>query len=124
MRRSRSSAIVIRSRAPAQPATTPVVTPLDRRGNSARRFGAATVTAMDDDAAILRLITVYSQLLDDGRWDEWGELFTEDAVFAVWGNVHRGRAEIVEAISGMQPERPGKHVAFATVVDVAGDEAL
>jgi uncharacterized protein (TIGR02246 family) len=79
---------------------------------------------MDDEQAILRLITVYSQLLDDGRWDEWAELFTDDAVFAVWGKVHEGRAAIQEAISAMQPARPGKHVSFATVVDVTGDEAL
>jgi hypothetical protein len=79
---------------------------------------------MDEDDAILRLITVYGQLLDDGRWDEWGELFTEDAVFTVWGQVFSGRQEIVKAISGMQPEFPGKHVSFATVVDVAGDRAL
>ena len=79
---------------------------------------------MDDEQAILRLITVYSQLLDDGRWDEWAEFFTDDAVFAVWGKVHEGRATIQEAISAMQPALPGKHVSFATVVDVTGDEAL
>ena len=79
---------------------------------------------MDDDQAIHRLLTVYSQLLDDGRWDEWAQLFTDDAVFTVWGQVHSGRQEIHKAISAMQPARPGKHVAFATVVDVNGDEAL
>jgi ketosteroid isomerase-like protein len=80
--------------------------------------------AMDDDQAIHRLITVYSQLLDDCRWDEWAELFTEDAVFSVWGKVYQGRAEIHQGISGMQPALPGKHVAFATICDVSGDEAL
>ncbi len=79
---------------------------------------------MDDDQAINRLMAVYSQLLDDCRWDEWAELFTEDAVFTVWGQVHRGRDDIRRAIGGMQPELPGKHVAFATVIDVNGDEAL
>ena len=79
---------------------------------------------MDDDRAIRRLITVYSQLLDDGRWDEWGELFTDDAVFTVWDQAYTGRKEIVDAISGMQPEQPGKHVAFATVLDLDGDRAL
>ncbi len=77
---------------------------------------------MGDDDSIRRLIAVYSQLLDDGRWDEWGDLFTEDAVFTVWGNAYSGRQEIVKAISGMQPEFPGKHVAFATVVDLGGKD--
>jgi uncharacterized protein (TIGR02246 family) len=76
----------------------------------------------DDDQGIHRLIAVYSQLLDDCRWHEWAELFTDDAVFTVWGKVHRGRHEIHEAIGGMQPELPGKHVAFATVIDVVGDD--
>jgi ketosteroid isomerase-like protein len=79
---------------------------------------------MDDDRAIRRLITVYSQLIDDGRWDEWGQLFTEDAVFTVWDQAYTGREEIVTAVRGMQAEFPGKHVAFATVVDLDGDRAL
>jgi hypothetical protein len=79
---------------------------------------------MDDHDAIRRLITVYSQLLDDGRWDEWGELFTDDAVFTVWDQAFTGRGEIVKAIRGMQPEFPGKHVAFATVIELDGDRAL
>src|ERR1700735_5410294 len=86
--------------------------------------GAGYGRPMDDDQAILRLMTVYSQLLDDERWDEWAQLFTDDAVFTVWGQVHRGRHEIRKAISGMQPALPGKHIAFATVVDVNGDDAL
>jgi len=79
---------------------------------------------MDDDGAIRRLITVYAQLVDDGRWDEWGELFTEDAVFSVWDQVFSGRQEIVRAVRDMQGEFPGKHVAFATVIDLDGDRAL
>jgi len=79
---------------------------------------------MDDEQAIRRLIMLYSQLLDDCRWDEWAELFSEDAVFSVWGESHVGRDAILAAISGIQPEMPGKHVAFATVLDVDGDQAL
>jgi SnoaL-like domain len=68
---------------------------------------------------IKRLSALYSQLLDDGRIEEWAELFTEDAVFSVWGNTYEGRTAIREGIGGMSPERPGKHVAFATVIDLA-----
>lgn len=67
---------------------------------------------------IKRLSALYSQLIDDGRYEEWADLFTEDAVFSVWGNTYEGRTTIRDAISGMQPEMPGKHVAFATVIDL------
>lgn len=76
-----------------------------------------------DEAQIQRVINLYSQLLDDGRFGEWGELFTDDAVFTVWDLRLSGRTAIVEAIGGMQPERPGKHVGFAAVIDVEGDRA-
>ena len=79
---------------------------------------------MSDEAAIRRLITLYSQLLDDVRMDDWADLFTKDAVFSVWDNTFTGRDAIRDGIGGMQPAHPGKHVAFATVVDVDGDTAL
>jgi uncharacterized protein (TIGR02246 family) len=79
---------------------------------------------MTDEEAVRRLVTLSSQLLDDGRLDEWAQLFTEDATFSVWGRTYEGRQAIRDGIGGMQPEHPGKHVAFATVVDRHGDTAL
>jgi 3-phenylpropionate/cinnamic acid dioxygenase small subunit len=81
------------------------------------------VEALAEERAIHRLMAVYSQLLDDGRFDEWAELFTADAVFSVWGTAYTGRDAIRDGIGGMQPEHPGKHVAFATVVDLDGERA-
>jgi uncharacterized protein (TIGR02246 family) len=72
--------------------------------------------------SIRRLIAIYAQLLDSGRIAEWGELFTRDAVFQVWGKTYRGRAEIVSGIGGMQPEIPGKHVCLAPVIDLLGSD--
>jgi uncharacterized protein (TIGR02246 family) len=77
---------------------------------------------MDDIEGIRRLIFLYSQLLDDSRLDEWQDLFTEDAVFTVWGTVHTGRSAIRDGIGGMTSELPGKHVAYATVVDFEFDD--
>jgi uncharacterized protein (TIGR02246 family) len=83
------------------------------------------VVELASHEAIRRLIAVYAQLLDSGRLEEWGELFAEDATFEVWGKTLRGRREIVAAIGGMQPERPGKHVCLMPVIDlVAPDRAL
>ena len=68
--------------------------------------------------AIRRLIAIYAQLIDSRRLAEWGELFTEDAVFQVWGQSWRGRAAIVAGIGGMQPEFPGKHISLTPVIDL------
>jgi uncharacterized protein (TIGR02246 family) len=78
---------------------------------------------MDDIEGVRRLVLLYSQLLDDTRYDEWEDLFTADAVLTVWGNTYTGRTAIREGIEAMTPERPGKHVAYATVADFDGDEA-
>lgn len=75
--------------------------------------------------AIRRLMAIYAQLLDSKRIAEWGQLFTEDAVFEVWGQSWRGRAAIEAGIGGMQPELPGKHIVLTPVVDLQGpDRAL
>ena len=80
---------------------------------------------LEDYEAIRRLMAIYAQLLDSKRIAEWGQLFTEDAVFAVWGQTWRGRAAIEAGIGGMQPELPGKHVILIPVIDLkAPDRAL
>ena len=38
--------------------------------------------------AIRRLIAIYGQLIDSKRLQEWGDLFTEDGVFRVWGQTY------------------------------------
>jgi hypothetical protein len=77
-----------------------------------------------DFEAIRRLIAIYGQLIDSKRLKEWGDLFTEDGVFRVWGQTYSGREEIVREIGGMQPDVPGKHVVLQPVIDfLASDRA-
>ncbi|TMM14133.1 MAG: nuclear transport factor 2 family protein [Actinobacteria bacterium] len=67
---------------------------------------------MSDEEGIRRTLALYCQLCDDGRFDEWAQLYTEDAVFRVMGQVHVGPAAIKAFIAEAQPEgRRGKHVA-------------
>ena len=73
---------------------------------------------MSDYEAIRRLITLYGQHLDSRRFEDWGNLFTANAHFRVWGRVHEGRDAIVREICGMQPEAPGKHVVLQPVIDI------
>lgn len=75
---------------------------------------------MNDLEAIRRLLAIYGQLLDSKRIEEWGELFSEDAVFRVWGRTYRGREEIAREIGGMQPDEPGKHLVLQPVIDLEG----
>ncbi|MCH2171430.1 nuclear transport factor 2 family protein [Myxococcota bacterium] len=76
---------------------------------------------MNDYEAIRRLIAIYGQLLDSGRFEEWGALFAPDATFSVWGQTFRGREEIVREIGGMQPDAAGKHAILQPVIDLEGE---
>jgi hypothetical protein len=74
----------------------------------------------EDAALIARTLALYCQLLDDLRFEDWGELFTEDAEWTAPSAAFRGRAAIVEGLRAMEPNARGwvKHLAFAPVVEV------
>jgi 3-phenylpropionate/cinnamic acid dioxygenase small subunit len=78
---------------------------------------------MDAHNAIVRTITLYGQLIDDLRLDEWGELFTEDATWSAPGVSFRGRSEIVKGVGAMEPKTKGqvKHLAFTPIIELDGD---
>ena len=48
----------------------------------------------EDEDQIRRTLSEYSQRCDDGRFDEWADLFTEDARFVLSGQVTEGRDSI------------------------------
>src|SRR5262249_34382293 len=80
-------------------------------GPSAAHHGRRYSPAVTDEDAIRSLIARYSQFCDDGRFDEWGELYTDDAVFSVAGRRYEGRDAIKAFIErGQPPEHRGKHV--------------
>ena len=63
-------------------------------------------------------------LLDDGRLDDWGQLFSEEARFRVYGRTYESRATIVAEIGAMllPPDRPGKHISLVPIIDLTGDD--
>lgn len=63
--------------------------------------------------AIHRLIAVHAQLLDSGRLDDWGQLFTEEAHFRVYRQTYESRATIVAEIGGMVSRRQFERFARA-----------
>lgn len=74
---------------------------------------------MTAEEAIRRTLARYCQLCDDGRWDEWKLLFTDDARFLVMGGVHEGPDVITEFISAsLPPEVRGKHLCGNAVIDI------
>lgn len=73
------------------------------------------------DEEIRNTIARYCMLCDDGRFEEWSELFAPDGRFAVMGSVHEGREDIRTFIEeSMPPEVRGKHVSMNTVIEVDG----
>ena len=73
---------------------------------------------MDPQLAIGRTIALYGQLLDDRRLEEWGRLFTEDAIWSIPGVTFEGRRAIVEGVGAMEPPVTGlvKHLSFTPIV--------
>jgi len=75
--------------------------------------------------AIQRTLVLYGQLLDDQRFQEWGELFCEDATWTYGSFELKGRKAIVDGVGGMQPKTLGgaRHTTLPAVIDVEGNEA-
>ncbi|MBV6507702.1 MAG: hypothetical protein JJLCMIEE_00757 [Acidimicrobiales bacterium] len=79
---------------------------------------------MTDHDAIRETLTLYCHAVDDGRFDDFAELFAEDATFRVMGEVHEGRDAIRDWMQEVQPpELRGKHVGLNPVIRIDGDEA-
>ncbi len=68
--------------------------------------------------AISRTIALYGQFLDDRRFDEFGDLFAPDGVWAIPGMSLEGRQQIVEVLRKLEKGGPGsvKHVSLHSVI--------
>jgi 3-phenylpropionate/cinnamic acid dioxygenase small subunit len=75
--------------------------------------------ASTDIERIRRTLASYCQLCDDGRFDEWAELYTPDATFEALGRTYTGREQIKGFIETYQaPELRGKHITGNALIDV------
>lgn len=71
-----------------------------------------------------RVLAEYCQTLDDGRFDEWIDVFTEDIVFIVMGNRLEGRAQVRAFIEPtQQADARGRHMLSEPLIDLDGGEA-
>lgn len=71
------------------------------------------------DAGVRRTIAAYCHAVDDGRWEDFAELWTEDAVVHVMGQTIEGRDKIRGWMEQAQPpESRGLHFVANTEIDV------
>ena len=78
----------------------------------------------EDEHQIHRTLGAYCQHYDDGRFDEWADLFTDAAAFEFPGRRARGREAIRSLMETVHAAGPGgKHMTANTLVDVDGDSA-
>lgn len=76
----------------------------------------------DDEHQVLRTLAEYGRLWDDGRADEWAELFTDGARFDVAGRTILGREAIRFYMETVQSGGSGGvHVTSDVVVDLDVD---
>lgn len=79
----------------------------------------------DDEDQVRRTIAAYSQHCDDGRFDQWSDLFAADAHLVLGGQTTEGRDDIRRYMESVQPpEARGKHITSNSLVEVDGDTAV
>jgi ketosteroid isomerase-like protein len=81
---------------------------------------------MTDEEAIRRTLSEYCQLLDDGRFDEWADIFATDATFVPLGHLVTGRDAIRSWAYETFPDIDGigRHLTINPIVDVDGESAV
>jgi hypothetical protein len=71
---------------------------------------------MADRLAILNLMTAYSYLIDEGRWDQWYELFAKDVVLQstvpCFGKIQAKGKEAMRAVTDLRYVAGGKTTAM------------
>jgi hypothetical protein len=78
------------------------------------------VALLADKQAIREVLDEYCLRLEVNPFEDWMELFTEDAVYEVYGKTLTGR----EQIAAMLSKAPhGVHVGGAARIDLHGDRA-
>lgn len=81
-----------------------------------------TASRTADELAVQRLMSMYCQCVDDGRFADVAALFANDGVFVNRG-LRIGRPQLVSFLEEAQvPERRGRHSCGYTLVQFEGDD--
>jgi hypothetical protein len=85
---------------------------------------AGWIQQLLDVEQIKQLKARYFRLMDQKRWDEWGEVFAADAVMDVpeANMVTEGRAAIVQAVSGVLTGVQTVHHGHMPEIEITGPD--
>lgn len=103
--------------------------PLSVAQSAQSRSQAARLAALEDREAIRLLLRDYGRLLDERRFDEFGQLFAENGEY-VAGPTTRGPKAIAEALrrtfagNSLGLAEPNFHVLFNERITLAGAKAI
>lgn len=80
---------------------------------------------ISDRLEITDLITRYTRLVDTGRWDDLGEVFTDDAVldYSAPGGPVGGLAEAIPFIANLTGFAKWQHLIGQVEIELLGDSA-
>jgi 3-phenylpropionate/cinnamic acid dioxygenase small subunit len=93
-------------------------------GTTGRGFAMPSV--LEDKDQIRELLATYCFHFDEGKFDDWIQLWTDDPVWDVDGRIARGREEclkVARAVESVDGKPPMKHYIMNEVIAVDGDKA-
>jgi len=80
---------------------------------------------MNDVPSVRKLLALYCQLLDDRRYEEWSQLFADDAIWSLGGHDHRGPAgtkAFMDQLLRDRPQRRTKHLNTNILIELDGSK--
>jgi hypothetical protein len=81
--------------------------------------------ALEEIEAIKRLKARYFRLMDTKQWDQWGDVFTEDAHLAASpdpNETFHGRADIVKRVSAVLRDARTVHHGHMLEIELTGPD--
>ena len=81
--------------------------------------------ALEEIEAIKRLKARYFRLMDTKQWDQWGDVFTEDAHLAASpdpNETFHGRADIVKRVSAVLRDARTVHHGHMPEIELTGPD--
>ena len=81
--------------------------------------------ALEEIEAIKRLKARYLRLMDTKQWDQWGDVFTEDAHLAASpdpNETFHGRADIVKRVSAVLRDARTVHHGHMPEIELTGPD--
>ena len=77
----------------------------------------------NDVEGVRRVLALYCQLMDDGRYDEVAQLFDPEGRWTVMGKTYAGVDEIRGLMSSWPSPAGTKHLTVNSIIDIDGELA-